>query len=111
MLEIKSKQLSAKIKGSKNRYRARKIVARLHQKISNQRQDFHFKLANNLIHKYDHLFFEDLNLDAINILTVGASTAGLDRVTRELALASVAGVFIKLCHFKNHLPNFSLSGK
>ena len=21
------------------------------------------------------------------------------------------GVFIKLCHFKNHLPNFSLSGK
>lgn len=166
-LKAKSKQLSAKIKGSKNRYKARKIVARLHQKISNQRQDFHFKLANNLIHKYDHLFFEDLNLDAmkrlwgrkvsdlglyqllqriefkaeehgkiirkidrfypssktcskctrikedlalkdrrfeckcghqldrdlnaaINILTVGASTAGLDGVTRELALASVA---------------------
>lgn len=166
-LKAKSKQLSAKIKGSKNRYKARKVVARLHQKISNQRQDFHFKLANDLIHKYDHLFFEDLNLDAmkrlwgrkvsdlglyqllqriefkaeehgkiirkidrfypssktcskctrikedlalkdrrfecqcghqldrdlnaaINILTVGASTAGLDGVTRELALASVA---------------------
>ena len=166
-LKAKSKQLSAKIKGSKNRYKARKIVSRLHQKISNQRQDFHFKLAHNLIHKYDHLFFEDLNLDgmkrlwgrkvsdlglyqllqriefkaeehgkiirkidrfypssktcckcgsvkkdlalkdrrfececghqldrdlnaAINILTVGASTAGLDGVTRELALASVA---------------------
>ncbi len=24
---------------------------------------------------------------------------------------SDSGVFIKLCHFKNHLPNFSLSGK
>lgn len=67
-LKAKSKQLSAKIKGSKNRYKARKIVARLHQKISNQRQDFHFKLANNLIHKYDHLFFEDLNLDAMKRL-------------------------------------------
>lgn len=166
-LKAKSKQLSTKIKGSKNRYKARKVVARLHQKISHQRQDFHFKLANNLINKYDHLFFEDLNLDAmkrlwgtkvsdlglyqllqriefkaeehgkiirkidrfypssktcskctrikedlalkdrrfecrcghqldrdlnaaINILAVGASSAGLDGVTRELALASVA---------------------
>jgi putative transposase len=166
-LKTKSKQLSAKIKGSKNRYKARKVVARLHRKIGNQRQDFHFKLANDLINKYDHLFFEDLNLDAmkrlwgrkvsdlglyqllqriefkarergkimkkidrfypsskscskctrikedlalkdrrfecqcghqldrdlnaaINILTVGASTVGLDGVTRELALASVA---------------------
>ena len=24
---------------------------------------------------------------------------------------NMKGVFIKLCHFKNHLPNFSLSGK
>jgi len=31
----------------------------------------------------------DLNA-AVNILTVGASTAGLEGVTRELALASVA---------------------
>ena len=26
-------------------------------------------------------------------------------------LNTLLGVFIKLCHFKDHLPNFSLSGK
>ena len=67
-LKAKSKQLSSKIKGSKNRYKARKILSRLHRKISNQRQDFHFKLARNLIYKYDHLFFEDLNLDGMKRL-------------------------------------------
>ena len=137
--------------------------------MSDQRLDFHFKLANALVHEYDHLFFEDLNLDAmkklwgrkvsdlglnqfmqivdfkakehgksvckidrfypsskscskwtkikddlslkdrifececdhqidrelnaaINILAVGASTVGLDGVTRERALAAVVWI-------------------
>ncbi len=67
-LKVKSKQLSTKVKGSKNRCKAKKVLARLHQKISNQRTDFHFKLANDLVHEYDHLFFEDLNLDAMKRL-------------------------------------------
>lgn len=67
-LKVKSKQLSTKAQGSKNRFKARKALARLHQKISNQRLDFHFKLANSLVHEYDNLFFEDLNLDAMKKL-------------------------------------------
>ncbi|NRB11537.1 MAG: transposase [Rickettsiaceae bacterium] len=166
-LKSKSKKLSTKDKGSKNRKKARKVVARLHKKIANQREDFHFKLANDLVNKYDYLFFEDLNVSgmkrvwgrkvsdlgldqflkkvqfkakehgktmkridrfypssktcskctkvkkelalkdrhfhcncghqldrdlnaALNILIVGASTIGLDGVSREFALASVA---------------------
>lgn len=167
-LRRKNKQLSLKEKGSKNRYKAKKILARVYRKIANQRRDFHFKLVNELITQYDNLFFEDLNLNgmkrlwgrkiselgfyqllqklefkakehgkiikkidkffpsskmcnkcshimenltlknrdfkcqncgyeinrdlnaAINILAVGASTAGLDGVRRELALASIA---------------------
>jgi AMMECR1 domain-containing protein len=34
----------------------------------------------------------------------------IERDIKEL-LQEKMGVFIKLCHFKNHLPNFSLSGK
>jgi putative transposase len=57
-LRLKSRILSKKIKGSKNRSKARKVIARLHNKVSNQRKDFHFKLANNLINKYDNLFLK-----------------------------------------------------
>ena len=67
-LRVKNRKLSTKVKGSKNHRKARKTLARLHRKIANERKDFHFKLANNLISKYDHLFFEDLNLNAMKLL-------------------------------------------
>lgn len=67
-LRIKSSRLSSKKKGSKNRAKARKVLARIHRKIANQRHDFHFKLANQLIKQYDNLFFEDLNLDGMKRL-------------------------------------------
>lgn len=67
-LQVKSKNLSSKQKSSKNRAKARKVVARVHRKIANQRHDFHFKLANELITKYDKMFFEDLNLDGMKRL-------------------------------------------
>ena len=64
-LKTKSKALSLKTKDSKNRDKARKNLAKLHKKISNQRKDFHFKLANDLLCKYDNLYFEDLNLNTM----------------------------------------------
>ena len=51
-----------KVKGSNNRERERKNVARLHKKTANQRADHHWKLAIDLCRKFDILFFEDLNL-------------------------------------------------
>jgi putative transposase len=51
-----------KVKGSHNRERERKTVARIHKKTANQRTDHHWKLAINLCRKFDILFFEDLNL-------------------------------------------------
>ena len=53
---------SRKVKGSNNRERSRKQVARIEKKTANQRTDHHWKLAIKLCRKFDILFFEDLNL-------------------------------------------------
>ena len=53
---------SGKVKGSNNRERERKNVARIHKKTVNQRADHHWKLAIDLCRNFDILFFEDLNL-------------------------------------------------
>ena len=67
-LRIKSRNLSKKEKGSRNRKKARKSLARLHRKIANKRLDSHFKLALDLVQSYDNLFFEDLNLQGMQKL-------------------------------------------
>ena len=59
---------SRKVKGSHNRERERKNVARIHKKTENQRTDHHWKLAIDLCQKFDILFFEDLNLRGMKAL-------------------------------------------
>ena len=59
---------SRKVKGSNNRERARKQVARLHKKTEHQRQAHHWKLAIDLCRQCDILFFEDLNLEGMKRL-------------------------------------------
>lgn len=60
--------LSRKQKGSNNRKRARLSVTRLHKKVSNQREYHHHKLANLLISTYDELYFETLNIKAMQMM-------------------------------------------
>lgn len=54
------RQLSRKTKGSKRREKARVQVARLHEHISNQRQDMLHKLSTDLVRQYDVICIEDL---------------------------------------------------
>ncbi len=49
-------------RGSNNREKARLNLARAHRKIQRQREDHHWKLALDLVRKFDICFFEDLNL-------------------------------------------------
>jgi len=62
--KLKNKQrcLSRKKKGSANRKKARKIVAKLHCKIRNQRSDFHHKVSRSIIDNYGFIAVEDLNI-------------------------------------------------
>jgi putative transposase len=48
-LRIRQKALSRKVKGSHNRRKAIKVVAKVHEKISNTRQDFLHKLSRKLV--------------------------------------------------------------
>jgi len=59
------KALSRKIKGSRNRSKARIVVARLHQKTRNQRNDFLHKLSTDLVRHYDLVSIEDLNVSGL----------------------------------------------
>lgn len=67
-LARKNRNLSKKVKGGNNRNRAGLEVARLHRKISNQRKDFHWKLAHYLVSNYDIISFETLNLEGMKRL-------------------------------------------
>jgi putative transposase len=63
-----NRNLSKKQRLSNNRCKARKNFERLHKRIANQRADFHWKLADRLTDKYDFMFFETLNIKAMQML-------------------------------------------
>ena len=68
VIKTKSKNLSHKQEKSHNRGRARFELARAYKKISNQRKDFHFKLARKICEEYAVICFEDLNLKGMKKL-------------------------------------------
>ncbi len=56
------RQLSRKKKGSQNRKKARKALAKGYLKVQRQREDFARKMANALVTSHDLIAFEDLNI-------------------------------------------------
>ena len=61
-----SKQLSNCKKGSKNRKKLRLKVAKLHEKVANQRKDFLHKHSRQIVNVYDVVCVEDLNMKAMS---------------------------------------------
>ena len=61
-LKTAQQHLSKKQKGSKSRKRARLKVAKIHEKITNSRNDMQHKVSLSLIKKYDMIALEDLNV-------------------------------------------------
>jgi putative transposase len=51
-----------RVKGSRNRHKQNRKVARLHRKIRNQRKDFHHKLSRKLVDAYDLIVYEKLRI-------------------------------------------------
>ena len=56
------KELSRKSKGGSNRDKARRKVARLYEKVSNQRRDFLQNLSTQIIKENDVICLEDLQV-------------------------------------------------
>ncbi|MFD3162822.1 RNA-guided endonuclease InsQ/TnpB family protein [Herpetosiphon sp. NSE202] len=59
------RKLSCAQEGSKNRLKARKRVAKIHQKISNQRADWLHKHALGIVRQFDVVCIEDLTIKGL----------------------------------------------
>lgn len=64
-LKIRQRRLSRKQKGSNNRNKARLQVAIQHERVANQRRDFHHKLSHDLVYRFGFIAFENLNVSGM----------------------------------------------
>ncbi|MEI1373394.1 RNA-guided endonuclease TnpB family protein [Nostoc sp. UHCC 0926] len=60
-LARKQKKFARKVKGSKSRHKHKKIVAKVHERVSNSRQDFLHKLSRKLVNESQVIVVENLN--------------------------------------------------
>ncbi len=111
--------LHRKVKGSNNRRRAARNVARLHRRIANIRRDFTEKATTNLLRAYDIIGVEDLNVagllksgrfsKSLSDSALGGITAALHRkATKYGCLVTEIDRFFpsskkcRKCQVKNH---------
>ena len=65
-LKREQRKLSLMKKGSKNRDKQRIKVAKLHEKVANQRKDFLHKQSRQITNAYDCVCIEDLDMKAMS---------------------------------------------
>lgn len=56
------RSLSSKARGSGNREKARCKVARLSERVANQRRDYAYKTARSIVNRYERIYVEDLKI-------------------------------------------------
>ena len=67
-LRLANRKLSRAKKGSNNRKRRKFDLNQIYRKMKNKRNDYQWKLAHELCRKYDYIFIETLNIDAMKRL-------------------------------------------
>ena len=92
LLAQKQRELSSKQLGSNNSAKARVLVAKAYEKVSNQRMDFLHKLANYYVARYARIYIEDL---CIQKMLEGGTTP----INRSINDASW-GLFFNLLSYK-----------
>jgi putative transposase len=60
-LKLLQRRFKHQVKGSNNWLKLQEKIARLHEKVSNTRRDWHFKLSHYLCDFADNIFVEDIN--------------------------------------------------
>ena len=122
-LRVRQKALSRKVKGSNNRRKAVKVVAKVHEKISNTRQDFLHKLSRKLCDDNQVIVAENLCIKGLARTKLAKSIhdAGFGILLNFISykLEREGGKFIQVdrffpstklcfcCGYKNDLLNLS----
>ncbi len=65
LMKVRQRRVNRKKKGSKNRAKAGKRVAKLHQEIANKRLAYQWWVANKIVEKADCIIVEDLNVSGM----------------------------------------------
>lgn len=115
-LKKAQRKLSKRKKGGKNRDKQRQKVAKLYEKVANQRKDFLHKLSRQITNAYTAIAIEDLNMrDMAKCLHLAKSTNdnsfGMLKTFLAYKLAEQGKQLVtidkwypssKLCHVCNH---------
>jgi len=64
-LRVAQRRISRRAPGSFRQRKARLLTRRLHEHVRNVRRDHAFKLANDLIRRFDVIYVEELNLKGL----------------------------------------------
>jgi putative transposase len=64
-LQLRPRRLSRKQKGSKNRKKAQKRLAVDHERVADQRRDFHHQVRRALVDQYGTIAIENLNIKGL----------------------------------------------
>lgn len=106
-----AQQKLARMKPGSNNYNKQKLrIARIHEKIANQRKDFCHALSAAIAKRYDAVFVEDIDLRGLaGTLSLGKSTNdngfGMFRDMLEYKLAERGKTFLKV---ERHYPSSQL---
>lgn len=96
-LAIRQRRLSKKEKGSKNREKAKAIVARTHASVANKRKGFLHQTTTNINKTFDYAVIEDLNVSGMlknRHLSKAISGASFSEFRRQLEYKMKDRVFV-----------------
>ena len=115
-LARQQRKLSRCIKGSSNYRKQKKKVALCHEKVRNQRKDFHHKLSRRIAENYDAVAVESLNMKGMSRgLYFGKGVMdnayGMFRTMLEYKLEEKGKIYVRIDRFFPSSKKCSVCGK